>query len=98
MTKAFVYVIAIGGEDGPFRRPVNVGITKNPDARLAQIRPCSPLGLSYALIYPVCDIQRARQIERLVHMMLGDVQIAYEWFDTEPTTAAEYVQLIGGTL
>lgn len=95
MKGAFVYVMAVGGDGGPFQRPVKIGITKNPDARLAQIRPHSPLPISYAHLLPVADIHRAREIEVRLHLVLGDVRLAYEWFDVEPDTAARYVEVFG---
>lgn len=91
---AYVYVLAVGGEDGPFRRPVKIGITKNPEQRLAGMRPHSPLPLSYVKLISVKDIHVARAIEIRVHSLLGDTRLAYEWFDTEPSTAVYFVETI----
>lgn len=88
---SYVYVIAVGGEDGPFQSPVKIGMTDNPDARLADIRPCSPLGISFSFLHRTSSREVARSLERAAHGFFRDQLISYEWFDVDPDLAAEII-------
>ena len=61
---------------------LKIGISTNPNARLAQLRTASPFRLDFAF---VCAFQGgyevARLIEQSVHMRLAKYQTSGEWFD-----------------
>lgn len=91
MKDNFVYVIAIGGEGGELSRPVKIGVTHNPAARLETIRSNSPVGLSYVCLYRAPSRGAAFDLERMVHRAVQRFRLDYEWFDLDPNTAADLV-------
>jgi T5orf172 domain len=88
----FVYVIAVGGDDGPFEMPVKIGITANPAARLGDLRPCSPLGISFAFLQQVPDRKTAVFLEKEAHKIFDRWRLNYEWFAVEPFVAARLLE------
>jgi len=92
----YLYVIAIGGDDGPFRGPCKIGLTERPEKRLAEIRPHSPLGLSFAYLHQIPDRGSAFHAEACIHSGLADRLIDHEWFDVSPEAAIEAVKAVAG--
>lgn len=88
----FVYVLAVGPDDGPLARPVKIGMTSDLDARLCQIRPCSPLPLAYAFTFQFSCRRIALMVERLAHENADYDRLDYEWFNLDPSHAAEIVR------
>ncbi len=88
---SYIYVLAVGDEDGPFSGPVKIGITDNPERRLAEIRPHSPIGISFAYLRKLPTRRIALDLEQRVHRILERQNLAYEWFGIEPDKAIEVV-------
>ena len=91
---AFVYIIAVGGEDGPFKAPVKIGMTDDPERRLRAIRPNSPLGISYAFVQPVKNRAMAHFVEKRMHQEFDYFLLEFEWFSIDPETATEALKKI----
>jgi Meiotically up-regulated gene 113 len=79
MTGSFVYVIR--GD----HNLVKVGVSTNPNARLAQLRTASafPIDFSYLAVTPGTGFD----IEQGAHAMLKSHRCAGEWFDVQPEIA-----------
>lgn len=71
---SFVYVIR-----GDHHR-CKIGISSNPNARLAQLRTASAFPLSFAFV-GVTDRTDGSAIEREAHTLLDRYRVAGEWFD-----------------
>lgn len=91
-TPEFVYVIAVGGDDGPFSMPVKIGITANPGTRLEGLRTGSPVGISFSFLQQVPDRNTAILLEKEIHEIFGDWRLNYEWFAVEPFIAARLIE------
>jgi Meiotically up-regulated gene 113 len=79
MTGSFVYVIR--GDHSL----VKIGVSTNPNARLAQLRTASafPIDFSYLAVTPGTGFN----IEQGAHAMLASHRCAGEWFDVAPEMA-----------
>ncbi len=64
---------------------VKIGVTKNPEARLAQLQTGSSRKIEYAFIAPTSGDPCA--IEREAHAMLARSRLSGEWFDVPPELA-----------
>jgi Meiotically up-regulated gene 113 len=74
----FLYVVRGGGL-------VKIGITNNPNARLAQLQSASTAPLDFAWIAAASDATAA--IEREAHNMLAEHRRNGEWFEIQPDAA-----------
>lgn len=80
---SFVYVIA--GDHGLTK----IGVSSNPNARLAQLRTASPFPLRFSLICAVSG--DAYAVEAAAHELLGRNRMDGEWFDVTPELAMSAV-------
>lgn len=86
MKECFIYVMARRADDG-WCAPVKVGISTNPEARLATINTSSPFRVE---IYRQCRIASrwgAESIERTFHAINEKERLNGEWFQMEPDAA-----------
>src|ERR1700730_4577117 len=74
------YIYVVNGDHG-----IKIGVTKNPDGRLAQLRTGSAAKIDYAYIAPTSGDPYA--IERQAHAMLDRYRLNGEWFDVSPELA-----------
>jgi hypothetical protein len=88
----YLYIIAVGGDGGPFKGPVKIGMSNNPQARLQDIRPCSPLGLGLAHIRELPNRIAARRLEMATHNILREHHLDYEWFGVDVHTAIDAIE------
>src|SRR6185437_8499627 len=79
MTGSFVY--AFKGD----HNLVKIGISTNPDARLAQLRTASPFPIDYA--YVGVTPGTGYEIEQEAHAILAHRRCNGEWFDVPPDAA-----------
>lgn len=80
--EAMLYVVQ--GDHGRSK----IGISSDPNARLAQLKTGSPFPISLATVYaPSCDSMGALRIEQAAHAMLTAHRCEGEWFDVEPAIA-----------
>lgn len=85
-TGAFLYVVH--GEHNMSK----IGVSTNPDARLAQLRTASAFPIDFAYIgAPNCDAAKAYEIEAAAHEMLSRQRCNGEWFDVAPEMAVAAV-------
>lgn len=81
-TGGFVYVVR--GD----HNLIKIGVSTNPNARLATLRTASPFPISFAY---VCAVQgpatEAYAIEADAHALLARQRLAGEWFDISPDMA-----------
>jgi hypothetical protein len=68
---------------------VKIGVTKNPPARLAQLRTGSSIKLDYAFLAPTSGDPYA--IEQAAHAILDRYRLNGEWFDVSPELAISAV-------
>jgi hypothetical protein len=80
MTGSFLYVIR--GD----HQMVKVGVTTNPNARLASLRTASAFPIDYAYI-AVTPGDSGDAIEAAAHKMLDKHRCSGEWFDVKPEMA-----------
>jgi hypothetical protein len=80
--KAANYIYVITGDEHAF---VKIGVTKNPDARLAQIQTGASCKLDYAFIAPTSGDPFS--IEKEAHAMLERNRVNGEWFNVPPELA-----------
>lgn len=83
----FVYVIQMSDQD-----IVKVGISKNPDSRIASLRTASPFQLRFVELFELPTEADARAIESAVHDDLDCFHMGGEWFRCDPTGAMGSVQ------
>src|SRR5690348_5185803 len=79
----FVYVIS--GAHGLCK----IGISSDPDARIATLRTSSPYALDLAYVTPAQD---AFAVEQEAHQMLSRFRANGEWFGVTPMVAIRAVQ------
>lgn len=71
---------------------VKVGISDNPDHRLATMQRSSPRMLRFVYVSPGFPRHEARRIEKLAHEVLSDDQAWGEWFHCKPWLAVACVR------
>ena len=76
---SFVYVIR--GD----HNLVKVGVSTNPNARLAQLRTASAFPIEFS--YIACTPGTGFEIEQLAHSILANHRCSGEWFDVQPDIA-----------
>lgn len=82
----FAYVICrVRGDQ--YTGPVKIGISRSPNARLAQLQTGSPYKLALSACLLLSSRDEARAVERLQHEYHAEHAMAGEWFDIDPFTA-----------
>jgi T5orf172 domain len=79
--KSSSYVYVIKGDENN----VKIGVTKNPEGRLAQLRTGNHATIDYAYLAPTSGDPYA--IERAAHTILDRYRLNGEWFDVPPELA-----------
>lgn len=85
----FIYVIAHESAGGGITGPVKIGITSNPDARLATLKTASPKPLDIAFVFVAPNKEYARDIEAAFHKIRAKDRLHGEWFNLSPLMAVE---------
>lgn len=80
------YLYVIGSEDGPKK----IGMSGNPDSRLAALQTASPVRLEGEFLGSV-DLSAARSIEARAHKILSASRMSGEWFDVSLDDAVNAV-------
>jgi hypothetical protein len=83
LSGSFIYVLK--GD----HRLAKVGVSTNPDARLAQLRTASPFPIDYAFVGVTPGT--GYDIEREAHAILANHRCNGEWFDVPPEMAVAAV-------
>jgi hypothetical protein len=91
-TGGFIYVAC----DKETRQPVKIGISSNPNSRLAQLRTASSSPLSFAYIGALNSSGYA--IERAAHQMLARYRMNGEWFNCAPEIAVAAISVASSQL
>ena len=86
-TGGFIYVAC----DKETRQPVKIGISSNPNSRLAQLRTASSSPLSFAYIGALNSSGYA--IERAAHQTLARYRMNGEWFNCAPEIAVAAISV-----
>lgn len=81
-----VYVMAKSGPDG-MTSPVKIGISSNPDSRLATIQTSCPFKIALAYVFECPNRDVAEHIERCFHETQRAERLSGEWFNYHPITA-----------
>lgn len=84
----YVYIIESETRDGSFGLPVKIGITGNPDARLANLRTANPYRICYGVLLDAGDKETALRIEGAMHSRFSFAALEGEWFAVDPNIAA----------
>jgi hypothetical protein len=89
----YIYVIAQDRikTEGGIRGPVKIGLTNNPNSRLATVNTGSPNPLLFACVLRVNDRELAQLIERTAHGHFAEHRENGEWFSVPPMEAAEFL-------
>jgi|SRR5690349_23447382 len=82
-----VYVIQ-ADEDGP----VKIGVSSNPERRLAQLQTGNPARLVLVAVFLCTTWLIARTLEAAVHLALAPFRLAGEWFRVSPTKACSTIE------
>lgn len=86
----YVYVIALVAGVGEFAA-VKVGIAKNPEHRLAQLKTGSPFEMDIACVLALPNRDMALGIEQSFHKLNAEQRLKGEWFDLHPVEAVRRV-------
>jgi hypothetical protein len=89
----YVYVIAKLA-DGKMTSPVKVGISAEPNARLACIQTACPFQIDIAYVFECPSREIAREIERAFHATQAAARLCGEWFDHHPIAAIHLLCLL----
>jgi hypothetical protein len=89
----YVYVIA-KVEDEKLTGPVKVGITSEPNSRLASIQTACPFRIRIAYVFEAPNREIARHIERGFHETQVKAHLHGEWFDYHPVQAIQLLCLM----
>jgi hypothetical protein len=84
----YVYIIAKRVHGG-VSRPVKVGITGDPDKRLATIKTACPYPIEIVCVFGSPLRGYAAALELAFHSIHKDKRLHGEWFDMSPLMAAE---------
>jgi len=88
----YLYVIGHNRPSGGgVCRPVKVGITKNPDERLKQIKTSAPWPISFVCVFWFPTDEIAAGTEKAFHDHHADSRTNGEWFNVGPNEAAEFL-------
>lgn len=79
MTECFVYIVAPVGKPGPCK----VGISDNPDKRVASLSTGSPVPLRVAEVFSFSSRDAAAAMEQRFHASYAAWRLNGEWFDIE---------------
>jgi hypothetical protein len=79
------YIYVIKGYRDQCRQHVKIGVTKDPERRLAEIQTGQSRKIDYAFIAPTSGDPRA--VEKEAHAMLARSRLNGEWFDVPPELA-----------
>ena len=90
-----IYVIATGMDMKSARRPIKIGIGKNPTDRLRDGKTWSPHGI---VVYHTWKLPDARAVEKEAHTRLAKFRTdaKNEWFDIDPENAVSLVNMVMG--
>lgn len=83
-----IYVMARQMDD-EWGQPVKVGISRNPQARLATINTASPFRVGIYRSFRVQNRRMAELFERIFHKLNASVRLHGEWFQLTPQEAVE---------
>lgn len=92
---SFVYIVAVGGDDGPFSKPVKIGRTDNPEKRIEQLRDGSPFGIAFAEIFKVSGARSASKLKSRMHDLFDGRLLSHGWFDVDPDIAIKTLRELG---
>lgn len=84
----YVYVITRLLNDG-FAAPCKIGISADPDRRVASIATSSPFPIGLYARFGPFERGMARDIERCIHSTTAGRRLSGEWFDAEPIVTAQ---------
>lgn len=93
MSDCFVYVIAVKGLNGRPQKPVKIGISTEPDGRLASIQTSCPFPIGIVHCQRVPDREIAKAVEYAVHAVRREYRSHGEWFEMTPAEAIASVYL-----
>jgi predicted GIY-YIG superfamily endonuclease len=82
-----VYVIQ-AGDNGPCK----IGVTANPERRLAQLQTGNPAKLVLVTFFICTTWLVAKTLEASVHVALAPFRMIGEWFRVTPDTACRVIQ------
>lgn len=82
----FVYIIAFGRAPALIA-PVKVGVSNDPESRLASLQTASPYDLSLVAKFLLPSREIAIQMEQCFHHMARAHRLRGEWFDMPPHSA-----------
>lgn len=85
---AHVYIIARMKGNRP-TRPVKVGISSNPDKRLASLQTANPFPLVLLTTFYCPTRGMAKELEACFHETQSNRRLSGEWFDIAPIEAVE---------
>lgn len=93
MSECFVYVIAAKGFDGRPMKPVKIGISTEPNGRLASIQTSCPFPIGIVHRQRMPDREIAKAVEYAVHTVRQKHRSHGEWFEMTPAEAIASVYL-----
>ncbi len=77
---------------------IKVGMSKNPEKRMANIQTCIPKSLRLVAKIPMPDRQSARCLEKELHQLFAPERIRGEWFNRRIVRIGRMKNIFGGTL
>jgi hypothetical protein len=88
MKECFIYVMAASRDDG-MNAPVKVGISADPQKRLASINTAAPFRVALYRSFRLPNRFMAQSVERVFHSVNGGNRLNGEWFQIEPEQAVQ---------
>lgn len=93
MKPCFVYIIAtLHTDDEGLVKPVKIGVTANPKARLGNLQCGSIYLLRFAAMFKLPSKRLAHDVERIIKDAYWDENFIGEWYALDPSKAALSVQ------
>lgn len=85
-----VYIIAHMKDRKPVK-PVKIGISSDPEKRIATLQTANPNPLVLLCAFATPDRTMAKMLESAFHQVMAEHRLAGEWFDIQPMWSVAFM-------